>query len=143
MDESRPREFTVTVEASLGAICYGARSSGWYPGGETLHVADPWRGDTAVRAVHATLPFGRPDHRRSQTSARRAPFAASRAVPGAARRFRFARVRREAPCFLRPPICYFSGKGLPCALSHASDSTAAHCYATIAARRHIGTEPKP
>ena len=36
---------------------------GGAPGGQTPHVADPWRGrhcDTAVRAVHATLPFGRP-----------------------------------------------------------------------------------
>ena len=28
VDSSRPREFPVTVEASLGPICYGARTSG-------------------------------------------------------------------------------------------------------------------
>ena len=100
----------------------------------------PW-GDT--RGV-ATLPFGRP---RSSPRPDVRTTRSTRSFEDRSREpcadFTSARVREAPSCFLRPPICYFSGKGLPCALSHASDSTAAHCYATIAARRHIGTEPRP
>jgi len=64
-------------------------------------------------------------------------------VPGAARRFHF-RAGCEAPsAFAAPPIRGFSGAGCRAALSRDADSTAAHCYATTAARRHIGAEPKP
>ena len=101
-------EFTVTVEASLA------------PGGG---------GDTARHL--ATLPFGRPrppplpDVRstrsiRSLEDRSREPFAdfASRAG------------RAEAPLrrsLCRRAICCFSGEGCREAISHASDSTAAHC----------------
>ena len=114
-------------ESLTRVYCYG----GGFPGGRH-------------RASDATLPFGRPrssplPYVRSTRSTR--SFEDRSREPCAD--FTSARVREAPSCFLRPPICYFSGKGLPCALSHASDSTAAHCYATIAARRHIGTEPKP
>ena len=118
MDESRPRGY-----------CYG----GGIPGG-TLRAS---RHSTSVAL----------DHRRSQMSARRAPFAASKTCPGSRAPISL-RVRGEAEPrlrrgILRPLICCFSGEGCRKAISYASDSPAAHCYATIAARRHIGTEPKP
>ena len=110
----------------------------------TVTVEARWRPPWGDTARVATLPFGRPRSSplpdvRSTRSTR--SFEDRSREPCAD--FASARVREAPSCFLRPADLLFQRRGCLYALSRDTDSTAAHCYATIAARRHIGTEPRP
>ena len=97
VDSSRPREFPVTVEASLGAICYGARTRGRRPcGGDTSR-----RRSLEGRHCASRGPRDTPLRSPSIIAAPRCPLDALHSqlrgqVPGAVRRFRYRAGARGA-----------------------------------------------
>ena len=135
---------TLVLLPSTRGYCYGARASGRRPTRGRWRKEGPRRRpDGSVRrgSRHLYETLGRHaassrhspsvalDHRRSQMSARRAPFAASRTGPGSRAPISLPRgCARRRRAFCGPPICCFSG-----------EAAFTRCHATRTAPRPIVT----